>query len=146
MLEVFSKKMLAYGKLLKSEEGISRYSVNSGNLLNTHSIDITNSFDGMISVEDKALFRAFQGCTGLTGTLSFPDLVSIGEEGMEETFLGCTGLTGKVYFPKLKTLGWRGLYRTFANCTGITEIHFRSDVETTYIVCDAPNATVFYDL
>lgn len=67
----------------------------------------------IISIPDYGLFRGFEDCVELTGSVSFPNLESIGNSGMSLCFSGCKGLTGEISFPKLKTIGDYGLDSLF---------------------------------
>ena len=110
------------------------------------------SFPKLTSVDTHGLNTAFRGCTGI-GSVSFPELTSVGNNGLNYAFYGCTSITGSVSFPKLTSVGNNGLYNPFSGCTGITEIHFRSDAQSTVEAASgysskfgASNATIYFDL
>jgi hypothetical protein len=81
------------------------------------------------SIGKNAMYGAFSGCTGLTGSISFPVLTTIDNLGMYYAFHSCTGLTGSVSFPALTSVGALGMYYAFYN-TGITTIHFKSSLSS----------------
>ena len=106
------------------------------------------SFPELTSIDNYGLYNAFYNCTGITGSVSFPKLTSIGYSGLRNAFRGCTGITGSISFPELTSIGSSGLNDAFQGCTGITELHFRSDMQSTIgsNKYGATNATVYFDL
>ena len=102
------------------------------------------------SIGSNGLRQAFNGCTGLTGSVSFPSLITIDDYGLYYAFNGCTGLTGSISFPSLTSIGSYGLQNTFNGCTGITKVHFKSSLSgnsqctASYMGCT--NATIYFDL
>ncbi len=111
------------------------------------------SFPKLTSIDIYGLYFAFYYCTGITGSVSFPELISVGNYGLYSAFQICTGLTGSVSFPKLTSIGNNGLNNAFNGCTRITEIHFRSDAQSTVEATGgygskfgATNATIYFDL
>ena len=132
----------------------ARYTVDfEGNAICTHTFSLEHVFDRCTSVDSYGLYMAFYNCTGITGSISFPELTSIGYYGLSYAFCNCKGITGSVSFPKLTSIGSSGLYNAFSNCTGITELHFRSDMQSTVEGLNgyaysfgAPNATIYFDL
>ena len=110
------------------------------------------SFPELTSIDTNGLYCAFYECTGI-GSVSFPELTSVGNKGLYYAFRECTGITGSVSFPKLTSVANDGLYCAFTGCTGITEIHFRSDAQSTVAASEgysskfgASNATIYFDL
>ncbi len=70
-------------------------------------------------------FCAFEGCSGLTGTLAIPNSVTIIGD---YTFKACSGLTGVLTIPKLVTIiGKQG----FKDCTGLSQIIVANSVPPT---------------
>ena len=82
------------------------------------------SFPALTAVDTYGLENAFSGCTGITGSISFPVLTTIGKYGLKSAFNSCAGITGSISFPSLITVGDSGLYYAFAGCTSITSISF----------------------
>jgi len=84
-----------------------------------------NEFSNITSVSDSGLANAFQGCTGLTGTLNLSSLTSIDLRGLSSSFSGCTGLTS-VDLSSLSSVGKNGLQGAFSNCTSLTSVDLSS--------------------
>ena len=76
-------------------------------------------------VGERAMYYAFNGCTGVTSVdLSSLTTVS-GSYAMGNAFNGCTGVTS-VDLSSLTTVATSGMYFAFNGCTGVTSVDLSS--------------------
>ena len=83
-------------------------------------------------------YGAFQGCSGLTGSLTIPSSVtSIGRNA----FSGCSGFTGILTIPDSVTSIGRN---AFFNCSGFSEVHYNAFGCSALSYIDYINNSVVY--
>ena len=78
-------------------------------------------------VGEKALYYAFQGCTGLTG-VNLSSLTSVsGSYALDYAFDGCINLVGILDLSSLTSVGGQySLFYAFNGCTGLTGVNLSS--------------------
>lgn len=109
----------------------------------------------LTTIGNSGLYYAFRE-TSIT-TINFESLESVSERGLQAAFYNTKTLTS-VYFPKLTSFeqycfGNSSANYTFSYCTALTEIHFKSDAQTSVENLvgypnkfGATNATIYFDL
>lgn len=113
-------------------------------------------FPALQIIGSDGLTRVFYACNSLT-SVDFPSLTTIENEAFNSCFGFCRSLA-TISFPALTNVqntsfGNASYSYCFSNCTALTEIHFRTDMQTTIEAMTgyadkwgATNASIIFDL
>lgn len=113
-------------------------------------------FPALQIIGSGGLSRVFYACNSLT-SVDFPSLTTIENEAFNSCFGFCSSLA-TISFPALTNVqndsfGNASYDYCFSNCTALTEIHFRTDMQTTIEAMTgyadkwgATNASIIFDL